>query len=91
MQLPMSGKKCDVYFGDNLIKADATLEAIIPAGKILTEDEVLKHYFRGDRAAMDNSKYPVQTFMRASKNDRLVFDRLIIPSSSMFSVEVKED
>lgn len=68
----------------NYVKTDCELITIIPAGKVLTSEEV-KDWFGID------SGHPHYKRVRISKLRRFVFDKCVVPESSYFSFEEVED
>lgn len=72
--------------GDSLIKSGCTLQAIIPAGLPLNDDQVRKLF-----GTDESSKYWKRQH-RASCYDRFVFDKCIVTNNPvMYRIEVESD
>lgn len=68
----------------NYVKTDCELITVIPAGKVLTPEEV-KSWF-----GIDDS-HPQYKRVMTSKLRRFVFDKCVIPDNSYFSLEEVDD
>ena len=82
--------KYDVYGIDHgeaiLLKTNCTLQAIIPKGHALSDDEV-RQYFGIDE---DNEHWE-RAHRPYNRVDRIVFDKIIIPMSPSYSYVVSTE
>ena len=79
--------KYNVYRTDTneLLKSNCTLTGYIPAGKMLTDDEVRKYF------NIDESNRYWRLNHKPFGVDRLVFDKIVIPKSPYYRVEECEE
>ena len=66
------------------IKTDCKLIAFIPAGTVLTNEEI-REYYGIDRHHPDYKR------VRRSRISRLVFNKCVIPDSSFYRIENREE
>lgn len=79
--------KYNVYRTDinELLKSNCTLIGYIPAGKMLTDNEV-REYFN-----IDESNRCWNLNHKPFRVDRFVFDKIVVPKNSSYRIEECEE